>query len=38
VISAGLHHIGYWADDLDSAMKQRGQDLGVGPFQVIEHV
>ena len=36
--SAGLHHIGYWADDLDSAMKQWGQDLGVGPFQVIEHV
>ena len=33
-----LHHIGYWVDDLDSAMKQWGQDLGVGPFQVIEHV
>lgn len=33
-----LHHIGYWVDDLDSAMKRWRQDLGVGPFQVIEHV
>ena len=33
-----LHHIGYWVDDLDSAMKQWRQDLGVGPFHVIEHV
>jgi hypothetical protein len=33
-----LHHIGYWVDDLDSAMKHWGQDLGVGPFDVIEHV
>jgi hypothetical protein len=33
-----LHHIGYWVDDLDSAMKQWTRDLGVGPFQVIEHV
>jgi hypothetical protein len=33
-----LHHIGYWVDDLDSAMKQWSQDLGVGPFHVIEHV
>jgi hypothetical protein len=33
-----LHHIGYWADDLDAAMKRWRQDLGVGPFQVIEHV
>jgi hypothetical protein len=38
VTSAGLHHIGYWVDDLDSAMKQWGQDLDVGPFQVIERV
>jgi catechol 2,3-dioxygenase-like lactoylglutathione lyase family enzyme len=38
VISTGLHHIGYWVDDLDAAMKQWSQDLGVGPFQVIEHV
>jgi Glyoxalase/Bleomycin resistance protein/Dioxygenase superfamily len=33
-----LHHVGYWVDDLDSAMKHWGQDLGVGPFDVIEHV
>jgi catechol 2,3-dioxygenase-like lactoylglutathione lyase family enzyme len=33
-----LHHIGYWVDDLDSALTHWGQDLGVGPFQVIEHV
>ena len=33
-----LHHVGYWVDDLDAAMKQWEKDLGVGPFQVIEHV
>src|ERR1700733_3035445 len=33
-----LHHIGYWVDDLDAAMKQGTRDLGVGPFQVIAHV
>jgi catechol 2,3-dioxygenase-like lactoylglutathione lyase family enzyme len=33
-----LHHVGYWVDDLDAAIKRWGQDLGVGPFQVIEHV
>jgi catechol 2,3-dioxygenase-like lactoylglutathione lyase family enzyme len=33
-----LHHIGYWVDDLDAAMKRWHRDLGVGPFQVIEHV
>jgi hypothetical protein len=33
-----LHHIGYWVYDLDAAMKQWSQDLGVGPFHVIEHV
>ena len=33
-----LHHIGYWADDLDSAQRQWQNDLGVGPFHVIEHV
>ena len=38
MISTGLHHIGYWVDDLDAAMRQWSQDLGVGPFQVIEHV
>ena len=34
----GLHHVGYWVDDLDSAMPRWGQDLGVGPFNVIEHM
>ena len=33
-----LHHVGYWVDDLDAAMKQWEKDLGVGPFEVIEHV
>jgi hypothetical protein len=34
----GLHHIAYWTDDLDAAMKQATELLGVGPFKVIEHV
>src|SRR5580693_5054565 len=34
----GLHHIAYWTDDLDVAMKQATDLLGVGPFRVIEHV
>jgi catechol 2,3-dioxygenase-like lactoylglutathione lyase family enzyme len=34
----GLHHIGYWTDDLDAAMAQAGRVLGVGPFQVLAHV
>jgi Glyoxalase/Bleomycin resistance protein/Dioxygenase superfamily len=33
-----LHHVGYWVDDLGSALTRWHQDLGVGPFQVIEHV
>jgi len=33
-----LHHVGYWVDDLDSALMRWNADLGVGPFQVIEHV
>jgi len=33
-----LHHVGYWVDDLDAAMRRWGRDLGVGPFEVIEHV
>ena len=33
-----LHHVGYWVDDLDAALKQWGDDLGVGPFQVIGHM
>ncbi len=34
----GLHHIGYWVDDLATAMTQATELLGVGPFRVIEHV
>jgi Glyoxalase/Bleomycin resistance protein/Dioxygenase superfamily len=34
----GLHHIAYWTDDLDAAMLQATELLGVGPFKVIEHV
>ncbi|MEQ1737763.1 MAG: VOC family protein [Rhodoglobus sp.] len=34
----GLHHIGYWVDDLAIAMTQATELLGVGPFKVIEHV
>jgi catechol 2,3-dioxygenase-like lactoylglutathione lyase family enzyme len=34
----GLHHIGYWTDDLDAAMAQATRLLGVGPFHVLEHV
>ena len=34
----GLHHIAYWTDDLDAAMTQATELLGVGPFRVIEHV
>jgi hypothetical protein len=33
-----LHHVGYWVDNLDSALARWHTDLGVGPFQVIEHV
>jgi catechol 2,3-dioxygenase-like lactoylglutathione lyase family enzyme len=34
----GLHHVGYWVDDLDAAMTRWEAELDVGPFQVIEHV
>ena len=34
----GLHHIGYWTDDLGAAMRQATDLLGVGPFRVIDHV
>jgi hypothetical protein len=33
-----MHHIGYWVDDLESAINQWGHHLGVGPFQIIDHV
>lgn len=34
----GLHHIGYWTDDLEATMRDAERLLGVGPFRVIEHV
>ena len=34
----GLHHIGYWVEDLGSACTQWTVGLGVGPFEMIEHV
>jgi catechol 2,3-dioxygenase-like lactoylglutathione lyase family enzyme len=37
-MTAGLHHVGYWTDDLDAAMKRWERDLGAGPFEVIGHV
>ena len=33
-----LHHIGYWVEDLDSALERWDSELGVGPFEVIKHV
>jgi catechol 2,3-dioxygenase-like lactoylglutathione lyase family enzyme len=33
-----IHHIGYWVDDLRSAQARWTENLGVGPFQLIEHV
>jgi hypothetical protein len=33
-----FHHIAYWTNDLDAAMAQATRLLGVGPFQVLEHV
>jgi catechol 2,3-dioxygenase-like lactoylglutathione lyase family enzyme len=33
-----LHHVGYWVDDLAAAQARWGSELGVGPFEVIEHV
>jgi 4-hydroxyphenylpyruvate dioxygenase-like putative hemolysin len=34
----GLHHIGYWIDDLDVAMTDAQRMLGVGPFKVLQHI
>ena len=34
----GLHHVGYWVDDLAAAQARWESELGVGPFEVIEHV
>lgn len=33
-----LHHVGYWVDNLDSALERWSQDLGVGPFQTLPHI
>jgi len=33
-----LHHFGYWVDDLVTAQARWNRDLGVGPFDVIEHI
>src|ERR1051325_10979304 len=38
MMTPGLHHVGYWVDDLGAALAAWGRDLGVGPFQVLEHV
>jgi catechol 2,3-dioxygenase-like lactoylglutathione lyase family enzyme len=38
VAQRSLHHVGYWVDDLAAAQARWGSELGVGPFQVIEHV
>ena len=38
MMTPGLHHVGYWVGDLDSALASWGRDVGVGPFQVLEHV
>jgi catechol 2,3-dioxygenase-like lactoylglutathione lyase family enzyme len=34
----GPHHVGYWVDDLDTAVDAWRRDLGVGPFLVLRHV
>jgi catechol 2,3-dioxygenase-like lactoylglutathione lyase family enzyme len=34
----GVHHIGYWVDDLAAAQARWRTELDVGPFDVIEHV
>jgi hypothetical protein len=37
-VTRGLHHIGYWTDDLGTAMAQATRLLGVGPFHLLPHV
>ena len=34
----GLHHIGYWVDDLTAAITWAESTLGAGPFTVLEHI
>jgi catechol 2,3-dioxygenase-like lactoylglutathione lyase family enzyme len=38
VTDRGLHHIGYWTEDLAASMRDAERLLGVGPFTVLEHV
>jgi catechol 2,3-dioxygenase-like lactoylglutathione lyase family enzyme len=33
-----LHHVGYWVDDLDTAVDRAVRTLGVGPFLVHRHI
>lgn len=37
-MTRGLHHVGYWVDDLDTAIAHATELLGVGPFTVLDHV
>ena len=34
----GLHHIGYWVDDLAAAIAWSERALGAGPFTVLPHI
>ncbi len=34
----GLHHIGYWVDDLAAAVTWAEEVLGAGPFTVLERI
>jgi len=34
----GLHHIGYWVDDLPTAIGWATETLGAGPFTIVEDV
>jgi catechol 2,3-dioxygenase-like lactoylglutathione lyase family enzyme len=33
-----MHHVGYWVDDLESAVERAVRTLGIGPFLVHRHV
>jgi catechol 2,3-dioxygenase-like lactoylglutathione lyase family enzyme len=35
---SGLHHVGYWVRDLETAVADAVRTLGVGPFLVHRHV
>jgi catechol 2,3-dioxygenase-like lactoylglutathione lyase family enzyme len=37
-VNTAPHHIGYWVEDLATACRTWTGALGVGPFQLIEHV